>query len=65
MSLREQIARNAALQVALALAACNGEKTAAKSETPDLILMDVVMPGTSGFQATRTITRDEIGRAHV
>ena len=35
MSLREQIARNAALLVALALAACNGEKTAAKSETPD------------------------------
>jgi twitching motility two-component system response regulator PilH len=30
-----------------------------KSESPDLILMDVVMPGTSGFQATRAITRDE------
>lgn len=30
----------------------------AKSEIPDLILMDVVMPGTSGFQAMRTITRD-------
>ena len=27
-------------------------------ETPDLILMDVVMPGTNGFQLTRTITRD-------
>ncbi|WP_022978845.1 PleD family two-component system response regulator [Ideonella sp. B508-1] len=25
---------------------------------PDLILMDVVMPGTNGFQLTRTITRD-------
>jgi twitching motility two-component system response regulator PilH len=27
-------------------------------ETPDLILMDVVMPGQNGFQLTRTITRD-------
>jgi twitching motility two-component system response regulator PilH len=27
-------------------------------QTPDLILMDVVMPGQNGFQLTRTITRD-------
>ncbi|MCZ8236670.1 MAG: PleD family two-component system response regulator [Inhella sp.] len=27
--------------------------------TPDLILMDVVMPGQNGFQLTRAITRDE------
>ena len=27
-------------------------------ETPDLILMDVVMPGLNGFQATRAISRD-------
>src|SRR5256712_12631054 len=39
----------------------NGDEaiTKSKSERPDLILMDVVMPGTNGFQATRAITRDE------
>ena len=31
----------------------------AKSEQPDLILMDVVMPGLNGVQATRAITREE------
>jgi twitching motility two-component system response regulator PilH len=31
----------------------------AKSGQPDLILMDVVMPGLNGFQATRAITREE------
>jgi twitching motility two-component system response regulator PilH len=30
----------------------------AKSEIPDLILMDVIMPGMNGFQATRSLSRD-------
>lgn len=29
-------------------------------DLPDLILMDVVMPGKNGFQATREITRNKV-----
>ncbi|MEB3754849.1 response regulator [Acinetobacter sp. MD2(2019)] len=41
--------------------AANGEDgvTLAEAALPDLILMDVVMPGVNGFQATRQITRGE------
>ena len=30
-----------------------------KQAKPDLVLMDVVLPGQNGFQATRTLMRDE------
>ncbi len=31
----------------------------AKKEKPDVILMDVVMPGLNGFQATRQLTKNQ------
>ena len=44
------------------LIAENGEDGVAKARElqPDLILMDVVMPGMNGFQATRQLSRDAV-----
>ena len=30
----------------------------ARQEKPDLVMMDIVMPGLNGFQATRQLTKD-------
>lgn len=40
--------------------AVNGDEAIARirAERPELILMDVVMPGANGFQVTRAIARD-------
>ncbi|MFT4248266.1 MAG: response regulator [Pseudomonas sp.] len=34
----------------------------ARGQAPDLVLMDVVLPGMSGFQATRAMSRDQATR---
>ena len=45
-------------QVLTAASGSDGISMAAE-ELPDVILMDVVMPGINGYQATRTISREE------
>ena len=42
------------------ITANNGEEgvSTAAAEQPDLVLMDVVMPGINGFQATRQLHKD-------
>jgi twitching motility two-component system response regulator PilH len=43
------------------IAASNGADgiSMARTEQPDLILMDIVMPGINGFQATRQLKKEE------
>jgi twitching motility two-component system response regulator PilH len=44
----------------------NGSEALTKADAiqPDVILMDIVMPGASGFQATRSISKNE-GTKHI
>ncbi len=52
-----ELLRNSGHEVISASSAEEGIE-AAKREQPELILMDVIMPGMNGFQATRSISRD-------
>lgn len=44
-------------EIELATSAEDGIE-AAKAQLPDLVLMDVILPGMNGFQATRALARD-------
>jgi twitching motility two-component system response regulator PilH len=56
------ILERAGFEVVSASNAEEGMK-AARERAPDLILMDVVMPGLNGFQATRQLSRDPLTAA--
>lgn len=49
-------------QVLTAGAAEDGIRMA-RDERPDLVLMDVILPGMNGFQATRALSRDPATQA--
>lgn len=48
------------------ITAISGEEGLVKAESamPDLILMDIVMPGLTGFEATRKLTKNPV-TAHI
>jgi twitching motility two-component system response regulator PilH len=56
--LMTQLLQGAGYQVSTAEGGDEGVERA-KQIKPDLVIMDVVMPGTNGFQATRALSRDE------
>ena len=57
---RDVIARELRLNNYRVQTAASGEEAleVTKAQKPDLVLMDVVMPGMSGFEATRAISKD-------
>lgn len=58
---RAQIANTLSAAGYQVVVAADGEEgvAIARREYPDLIIMEVVMPGQNGYQATRTLTRSE------
>ena len=58
---RAQVAQTLAAAGYQILVAADGDEgvAIARREYPDLILMEVVMPGLNGYQATRALTRSE------
>ena len=58
---RAQIANTLSAAGYQVTVAADGEEgvTIARNAYPDLILMEVVMPGLNGYQATRALTRSE------
>ena len=58
---RAQIAQTLSTAGYQVVVAADGEEgvAIARREYPDLILMEVVMPGHNGYQATRALTRSE------
>lgn len=58
---RAQIAQTLSTAGYHVVVAADGEEgvAIARREYPDLILMEVVMPGQNGYQATRALTRSE------
>ena len=58
---RAQVAQTLTAAGYQILVAADGDEgvAIARREYPDLILMEVVMPGLNGYQATRALTRSE------